>query len=226
MEYTPKDDIKAKEFCLLGNDKFVERNYFEALLYLNKSLCFAQSPETSAMTFAVRATVYLKLKFYDRCLTNIRLSRNAFKIEHKHFTTYLDIAEKQCRDELPAQTKASDSYTALVSDFLKLSYPANPKLPFAAECLELKENKKFGRHIVTNRNLKAGDIIAITPNIYNFINKEARFHHCSSCLRSNDMNLFPCPGCPNGKMTATIFMHCFQFFVLVSNVLQPQMHAQ
>lgn len=227
MEYTSKDDDKAREFCFLANDTFSERNCFEALIYLNKSLCFAVSPEVSAIGYSIRAMIYLHLKLYDHCLHNINLSRKSSKIEHEEFTKQLNLAEERCQEDHSAERKINDSNATLISNFLKLSYPANPKLPFAAECLELKENEKFGRHIVTNRNLKAGDIIAITPNIYNFIDKEARFHHCSSCLKSNDMNLFPCPGCPNGKMTAINFMLFFQFLVLLVMFCSPRcMHNE
>jgi SET and MYND domain-containing protein 4 len=198
MEAFKKNEKCAVKLRLEGNQEFMKRNYFEALLCYNKSLCFAEKPETSSLCYANRSAVYLEIKLYEHCLSNIKLARKNYP---KKMTKKLDEREEKCLSEHLAalDTKAIDSNATLASDFLKLSYPANPKLPFATECLELKENEKFGRHIVTNRNLKAGDIIAITPNIYNVINSSARFHHCSFCLKSNEMDLIPCPECPSGK---------------------------
>jgi SET and MYND domain-containing protein 4 len=213
MEDFKKNEKSALTFRIQGNREFKKRNYFEALLFYNKSLCFAEKPETSSLCYVSRADVYLKLKLYEHCLSNIKLARKNYS---KEKLEKLDEREEKCLSEHLAalETKTIDSNAALVSDFLKLSYPANPKLPFAAECLELKENEKFGRHIVTNRNLKAGDIIAITPNICNIINRPARFHHCSFCLRSNEMDLIPCSECSRGENKFQLFQLLIVTFYL------------
>jgi SET and MYND domain-containing protein 4 len=197
MEAPEKNDKDAAKFRQQGNLEFVKGNYFEALVCYNKSLCFANSPLTASLCYANRSSVYLHLKLYDQCMNNIKLARKYDYPEKQK----LDQREEKCLSEhlMAMNKKTSDGNPALVNDFLKLSYPANPKLPLAANCLDLTENVHFGRHVITNRDLKAGDIIAITPNIYNVINNEARFHHCSFCLKSNDLDLITCPDCPRGE---------------------------
>lgn len=220
-----KNEKHADKFRLLGNQEFKKRNFFEALLFYNKSLCFAEKPETSSLSYANRSAVYLELKLYDHCLHNIKLARKNYPRE---MTKKLDEREEKCLSEHLAalDRKTIENNATLINNFLKLSYPANPKLPFAAECLELKENEKFGRHIVTNRNLKAGDIVAITPNIYNVINKEARSHHCSFCMRSNDMDLISCLKCPKGKSFNFLITLKHESLTFHSHVLLSQMHAR
>jgi SET and MYND domain-containing protein 4 len=197
MEAFKKCEAQASKFRLQGNREFLKRNFFESLLCYNKSLCLAVNPETASLAYANRAAVYLTLKLYDHCLNNIKLARKNYP---KELEKKLDEREEKCLKEYLAQLKKKPNSSATSNeDFLQLSYPANPKLPFAADCLELREDSKFGRHIVTNRNLQAGDIVALTPNIYNVIERPAKFHHCSFCLRSNDMDLLPCPECPRGE---------------------------
>lgn len=208
-----KDDDKAAMFRSMGNRAHDKKQFFDALLNFNKSLCFAQSHPSLALCYANRAAVFLELKLYDRCLYNLQLSRmcNNYPMDLvlNREIGYLEkcvILLKNRRDnDLGVDGKL------VIEEFLKLSYPANSKVPFAAGCLEVKENKDFGRYVVTNRDLKAGDIIAITPNIYNAINPAARFHHCSFCLKSNDMDLIPCPGCPKSKKRIRKFRDYLSF---------------
>lgn len=84
-------------------------------------------------------------------------------------------------------------------DFFKLSHDSNKKLPALSECLELFENEKYGRHIITNRDLKAGDIVAITES-YIKLQHPGFLGRCHNCLKTNNLNLFPCrKNCPDGK---------------------------
>lgn len=80
-------------------------------------------------------------------------------------------------------------------NFFKLSYPANEKIPYVVDCIELQKSKSFGRHLITNRALKTGNIICIEEPFHKFINNSARFSHCANCLKSEKLNLFPCLEC-------------------------------
>lgn len=196
MEAFEKNEKQATKLRTQGNQKFKKGDLFEALMLFNQSLCFADNVISVSLCYANRAAVYLHLKLYERCLNNIKLARKDYPEEK---IKKLDECEEKCLNEYLAATDAKPA-----EDSLKLSYTANSKLRFAVECLELKENEKFGRHIVTNRNLKAGDIVAITPNIYNVLHRPARFHSCSFCLKSNDIDLMPCPDCSRGKKTCIL----------------------
>lgn len=82
----------------------------------------------------------------------------------------------------------------------KLSYPANRKIPFIVDCLQLKHSERFGRHIVTTQNLKAGDIVAVEEPFITFIDDNVTKIRCSNCLKSNLLSLLPCNSCAKGKI--------------------------
>jgi SET and MYND domain-containing protein 4 len=194
-----KDEWESAEFRSLGNREFIKGNFFEALLCYNKSLCFAEHRESMSKCYANRSAVYFKLKLYDNCINNIKLARRYNYPRDFKVRQHLTERENNCKKE-KAIRNPNDNNTARIKEFLQMSYPADPKLPFASKCLKLEENEKFGKHVVASRDLIAGDIIAITPNIYNVIDFEyASNHHCSFCLKSNNMDLIPCKECPSGK---------------------------
>lgn len=79
-----------------------------------------------------------------------------------------------------------------LQSFLKLSHPANPKIPFLIEGLELKNTKKYGRGIYTSIDLKAGDVIAIEKPAMVFMCEEGQYMRCSKCFKVSMLNLIPC----------------------------------
>ena len=77
-------------------------------------------------------------------------------------------------------------------DLFKLSYPANEKIPFVADCVEMRYNKKFGRGIYAKHDLKAGDIVCIEEPIVNYADGNNAYTRCYNCFKANAMNLIPC----------------------------------
>lgn len=69
-----KDDVKADEFRSKANKVYKESKFYEALVAYNKSLCFSDSQlRRLSLAYANRSAVYLELKQFDHCLTNIHL---------------------------------------------------------------------------------------------------------------------------------------------------------
>lgn len=77
-------------------------------------------------------------------------------------------------------------------DYLKLSSSPNLKIPFIAECLELRNTKKYGKGIFTTEDLNAGDIVCIEKPALSFLCEEGRYHRCCRCCKSLMLNLIPC----------------------------------
>lgn len=182
-----KDNVAADKYRNEGNAFFRQSKFYEALISYNKSLCHA-APKSDqlGLAYANRSAVYLKLKQFDKSLNNIQLARyNRYPNEAK-----LQEREKKCMEQLkirqPKSTK-NDPWT-----HFKLSYPANKKIPFIVECLEVRKNEKYGRYIVTNRNLNPGDVIAIEEPIFKAHNTSALYSNCVCCFKSNMLNLIPC----------------------------------
>jgi signal peptidase I len=110
--------------------------------------------------------------------------------------------------------KSQDIKAADRLNFFKLSYPPNKKIPFIANCLELRTDEKYGRYIITNRLLKTGDVVAIEEPIYKVIKADSRYNtcyesnryqRCANCLMDNLLDLIPCSNCCASKLFLDYF---------------------
>lgn len=197
-----KSDEKADTFRAVGNKFYSERKFFDALVKYNESLCHASGEsESLGLAFANKSAVYFEMKLFEKCLKNIDLAK-LNKYPPKSFET-LQKREEKCHEMLKQQLKLSDPW-----EFFKLSQKANKKLPFIIDGLELRESKKFGRHIVTNRPLKVGEILAIekpfcsvllSESQFVEVDKTNKFQRCANCFRDNQLDLIPCGECCEGK---------------------------
>jgi tetratricopeptide (TPR) repeat protein len=187
-----KSNSLALNYRNIGNNHFRKGEYFDALMFYNRSLCTAEiGSESISMAFANRSAVYLTLNHFDLCLQNIQLARDckypAGKMEK------LDKREEECKELMTLKPNPDDD----PFNFFKLSYSAFEKYPSIVDCLEIKIDKK-GKHVVATRDLKAGDIIAIEKPIITNPTVAARLHRCDYCMKDPLMNLIPCPGCAHG----------------------------
>lgn len=169
--------------------------YFFELLKVNLNLMkHSDRDSKNSFTFYlfVRAKLFLSMSLYNECFISIKLCMEKGGPIEKCIEL-----KKECDGKMKSSAiswvKGSDW------NFFKLTYKANEKVPSLTECLELRENEEFGRFVVTNRELKAGDIIGISEGNFKSIHSSAIYHHCSFCIRSNFLSLFPCPGCEKGN---------------------------
>lgn len=99
-----------------------------------------------------------------------------------------------CESQL-ANDREKSAYKAIGEEYLKLSHEPNPKLPFISKCLELKSDDQFGRYVVTNKRLSAGDIISIEEPFSKCLLPSSSYKYCVNCLKDNFLNLLPCKSC-------------------------------
>lgn len=85
-----------------------------------------------------------------------------------------------------------------------LSMQRNSQIPFAANCLEIQYELQNGRHIVTNDDLKPGQIVVIENSFVDAPTTQGipfyRYTKCANCYKENLLCLIPCPSC-----TVTMF---------------------
>jgi SET and MYND domain-containing protein 4 len=190
-----KNDKTAEQFRNEGNSKFRSNKFYEALICYNKSLCnSSQKSANLGLAYANRSAVYLEIKQVDKCLENIELARaHSYENEAK-------LNERQEKAEKMNEKQSKDPEND-PANFFKLSYPPNENYPSIVDCLEVRQSKEFGRHVITNRTLNPGDIIAIEEMVYTQVRKEEGFYvRCGNCLKSNMMSLIPCDSdCTHGK---------------------------
>lgn len=193
-----KNNEKANEFRAIGNQHYQLHEFFEAIINYNKSLCHAQPNSTEfSLAFANRSAVYFEIEEYEICMENIQLAIN-FSYPKDKIEILVDRFER-CREILFYQQ--CDKNKEEKFSLLKLSHPPHAKIPFIADCVEMRDDKGeyYGRHLVTTRDLRAGDIIAIEKPFYKFLMNSSRFSNCANCLKSEKMNLFPCCECNYSK---------------------------
>jgi tetratricopeptide (TPR) repeat protein len=204
-----KDNEKALLLRKEGNELYKEKKFFEALLKYNESLCFAEpGSEHLGFGFANRSAVYFEMKLYNKALENVE-----FAIENNYPKTSMEILttrKEKCKKNLKQQQENKNN-------FFKLKSKGNEKIPFVSENLELREDEKFGRHIVTNKRLVVGEVIAIekpfvsVPIGRSNDTESNKFQRCNSCLRDNLLDLIPCENCCDGEFSRNILKLSYFF---------------
>lgn len=196
MERVRKSNERSASLRADGNQLYSKKDFYNALIKYNESLCHADiGSENLGHAYANRSAVYFEMKLYDECQRNIELAKQNFYPEEN-----FEILNKRREKCVEMMKQQKPDMKVDKKNFFKLSYPPHKKLPFIAECLELKSDVKFGRHILTNRTLKTGDVIAIEKPFCKIIQEKFIFQKCIACFKDNLLDLLPCGGCQKGKL--------------------------
>lgn len=198
---TVKCNRKSTLFRASG-DKWMARGtttLFDALVNYNEAICFATADSDElAQAYAQRSAVYFAWNRIDLCLANIELARSCSNCS-SDLNALLTRRETRCNEMIGQQTEASSSSDESIFE-PKISHPLHAKVPFVADCLDIRENEQYGRYIITHRDLEPGQTLAIEEKYLNVLLPKLRYQRCANCLRECWLNLIPCPGC-----TATMF---------------------
>jgi len=193
MSPREKNDKLAEKHRNNGNEQFTKREFEKALLFYNRSLCYAATEASQALAFANRSAACFEMGRYEKCLKNIQLARDHnYPAEKLH---KLIEREEKCKKKLEEPKEELSNRI----DYAKLSYPAHEKLPLVADCLQLVENEKFGKHFITTKNLKAGDVIAVYELPFRIQIPKAKLHRCGYCITNILTDGVPCSGCALSK---------------------------
>lgn len=198
-----KSNERSCELRQLGNQFFSLKNkdYVKALDLYNQSICAAENgSEILAIGYANRSAIYFEWKKYELCLDNIKLAREFGYPER--LVAKLDKRESECNKLLndDGETSGDEDDNDNVMLAPKLTYPPHPTVPFIANCLEMKESDTLGRYIVSNVDLKVGQVIAIEDGFCTLTLPCVRYQRCANCLQECEFSLIPCDQC-----TSTMF---------------------
>lgn len=173
---------QAVKYREIGSELQREGKFYEALVAFNKSLCHSEkSSVESSEAFEARAEVFYEIAQFEKCLKNI-LAAKEFCCSLKREERLIELEEK-CKKRI---TENRNEFW-----FTQLTYPRNEKIPFLVESLQLRENEEFGRFIVSNFDLKAGDVIAFEETKFVIFSPKSISTRCFNCLRSNMLDLQP-----------------------------------
>ncbi|XP_053659773.1 SET and MYND domain-containing protein 4 [Anopheles marshallii] len=202
-----KDNVKARILRTRGNAFFHPKvkRYIEALKCYNESIAFSEKgTEDRAIAYANRSMICYEMHRYEECLENIRLARGSNYPER--LASKLVKREEDAKKALLAAVNNQPAVKGSKEvkphgDEVKLSYNALETVPQVAACLELAESDKFGRYVVTNRNLNAGDVVIIERPFCRLLRDVYRCIRCDFCLKESLFTLIPCESC-------TVTMYC------------------
>lgn len=202
-----KSNEQAALYQELATDLLGDSKFYDALVAFNRSLCLALPGSVEmSLSFEGRSEIYFKVGQFEKCLKNIKAAREHQLPPDKAFAC--DEREKLCYEHLGEKLPIDE----LVNLF-KLSYPANEKIPFIADCLSICECEEFGRYIVATHDLKPGDVIVAEETPFNFISSSSLFTRCFNCLKSNMLDLDPssASGESSNLLKMKIFIKTFLF---------------
>lgn len=204
-----KSNAIAESCRTRGNQFYANKQFLDALESYNQSLCFAESDSKStALVYENRSAVYSELKLYENCLRNVEMAKeNGYPADSMH---KLQKREDMSLIMINNKDDISPKNVPLGEEFLKLTHKPNEKLPFIADCLEMKTDKIFGRYITTRSPLKPGDIVCSEDPFSKVMLPSCRYKYCATCLNDNFLDLIACSNC-----TSTMF--CSQDCARIGN---------
>uniref|UniRef100_A0A182XQ01 MYND-type domain-containing protein n=1 Tax=Anopheles quadriannulatus TaxID=34691 RepID=A0A182XQ01_ANOQN len=197
-----KDNTKATQLRSEGNKMFHPnvKRYIEAIKLYNESIAFSEKGSTErALAYANRSNICLKMQRFEDCLENIRLAR-----ESNYSGEKLNQREKEAKNALAKARNKNASSSKVTPDVVEepeLSYPSKENAPQIANCLELRKNEEYGRHVVSTRKLKVGDVVMIERPFVTVLKDSFRYVRCDFCHEERPFTLIPCEGC-------TMAMYC------------------
>lgn len=191
-----KSNERSQELRRSGNQFFSLKNkdYVKALEFYNQSICAAKTgSEDLAIGYANRSAIYFEWKKYDLCLENIRRAKQCGYPER--LAEKLNKRELECQKFLNDKHETSDEEDEDIVLTPKLSFPPHARVPFIANCLDMKESDEFGRYIVANKDLKVGQVVAIEDGFCTLTLPCVRYQRCANCLDESELDLIPCQHC-------------------------------
>lgn len=181
-----KNDVIANKFRHFGNKKFEQKQIVEAMEWYNKSLCFANNESKAlGLGYANRATCFLALKMFNKCLADIELARQ----NHvpAHLLAKLDAWQAECLRLMEIERDQSEI------DVPKLDFAANERFPCFSNVVNMQRNDEFGHHIVATEDIGIGKTIMV-EQCYIGVTKNDHYKSCNICLKENQ-NFTPCKKC-------------------------------
>lgn len=188
-----EESLVKKQFEVAAK-LYEEYEYYCALLVYNEILSCVSDQASMSYIYDKRSIIFMDFGLYAECLNNIN---HAEERNIKY-----DLSERR---EFCLRAIAMQGGQSLVVPKLELTYPANPQMPFIANCLKQMPTTFNGRHIYTDKNLKPGDIICIEDLFfgtmqynhppYHFNERQPCLVRCYHCFKFNNLDLIPCNFC-------------------------------
>lgn len=172
------------------------KSYRAAVANVNTGVCFGRTSDVISEAYAVRAEIFYELRVNEATLESLSLAQaqgGYSKKTEQRISIMSAVAERRLEEEeakgpLPLRPTQ-------IPHVPKLHFGPHPKVPFLDGCLELVYSIEYGRHVISNKQMGAGKILAIDEAICPTMTVEGRRLRCSTCFQENMFSLIPCESC-------------------------------
>jgi hypothetical protein len=181
-----KNEDASERYRNSGNKSYTQMKIYDSIFAYNKAIAYAETGSVDlALAYGNRSAAYFVAGKYAECLKSIDLAREsgypASKLEK------LEERQRKCEQFLEIEKDPEDD----LWHYIKLSYPANEKIPWMIEGLEMRTTEKYGRGIYATRDLNPGDFICIEESKLH-VPVGGSYKSCDNCTKVNMMDLIPC----------------------------------
>uniref|UniRef100_A0A1Q3EVT7 SET and MYND domain-containing protein 4 n=1 Tax=Culex tarsalis TaxID=7177 RepID=A0A1Q3EVT7_CULTA len=185
-----KSDAKAEQLRKAGNRLYHARKYKEALGKYNEAICYAESDsEQLAICYANRSAIYYEQEEYELALLNMALTKAQNCPEM--IRSKLDVREQSSRKKL----EQGQSKNISLCPRMGINVEVNPKVPFLAKGIAMKQYPWCNRGLEAERDFRTGDVILDEKAMLSIVDVPLKYYHCSHCSAENHHSLIPCPSC-------------------------------
>ncbi|XP_031618701.1 putative protein lysine methyltransferase SET5 [Contarinia nasturtii] len=185
-----KDVEKAKETRRMGNRIDCPTT---ALKYYNESLRNAEYGSTDmALAYANRAACFYKMELNKLAFMEINRAKEAKFPTHLRAKLAILLADVIFRLN-------EESFLEIQLEHKKkpteLSFLANEDHPPLADVVTIKNDRTFGRHMLSKFPLRPNDVILVEEDYLRTVDHlESSFRACATCFEM-DKNFIPCEKC-------------------------------
>ncbi|XP_078036028.1 protein-lysine N-methyltransferase SMYD4 [Augochlora pura] len=193
----------AEKFRAQGNKLYTTGRLtraacIEALELYTKSVANAPcSSKQLALAYANRSAVLLKVHKYEECIRDVDRALVLPYPDHLKAKLYMRKAESLKAMQKKKISLEHTNNTELNNKSCPFEIESyNKEIPCASDAISLIYNEDYGRHIVANRKINAGEVIVIEQFYSMILLQSELYTHCSNCLEVCWANI-PCNGCTN-----------------------------
>ncbi|KAJ8977080.1 hypothetical protein NQ317_008422 [Molorchus minor] len=183
-----KSNEKSMKLRTEGNNMYIrEKNMLKALELYTESIAFAESGSWYlALSYANRSSVLFEKRYYKECIKDIE---RAFQNDYPGHLKEKLLNRKGKAESLKEYQKQFQYYMPAPTIQNK-----NPLISAASDSVEIRKNEKYGRHVVSTKDIQVGEVISVENSFAHIILPKSRFINCHECLEIC-YNMIPCERC-------------------------------
>lgn len=179
-----KSNEMAIDHRKLGDIEFIQKNWFEARKWYNRSICHSKSGSAHfAIAYAKRGQCFFNMGMYKQCAVDLKLAEKSGL--PSQLLPQLEKHKSTCAITLGSSVE-HDKVEPM------LDFDADLLFPEMANVIQINYNELHGRHIVAEEAIEVGKIVLIEQG---FVATTTDFYErCCICL-TGDTNMVPCSKC-------------------------------